>query len=67
MGKFYEKLFAQATCPKGFWGRLLARWLMPLGHKPMYESANASLALQSEDYYLEVAFGSGIFIKKYAK
>jgi len=66
MGKFYEKLFLQAVCPRGFWGRLLARWLMPMGHKPMYESANTALDLKSEDDYLEVAFGSGVFIKKYA-
>ena len=66
MGKFYEKLFSQAACPRGFWGRFLALRLMPMGHKPMYDRAAPALDLQPEDDFLEVAFGSGVFIKRYA-
>ena len=66
MCTFYEKMFSQASHPRGFWGRLLALRLMPMGHKPMYEEAAPSLNLKPEDDFLDIAFGSGIFIKNYA-
>ena len=66
MGRFYERLCSQAACPRGFWGRLLARWLMPMGYRPLYESANTALNFKPEDDYPEVAFGPGVSIKKYA-
>ena len=66
MGKFYEIMFSQAACPRGFWGGLMARWLMPMAHMPFYKSTATTLNLQPEDDYLEIAIGSGVFIKKYA-
>lgn len=64
MSESKEKL-SQAAKPRGFWGRIAAR-LMAYGHRPVYESVATALNLQPEDDFLEIGFGSGIFMKSYA-
>ena len=39
---------------------------MSLGHRSFYKNTAKALDLQSDDKYLEIGFGSGFFIKKYA-
>ena len=56
---------SQASKPVGFFGRLSARG-MALGHRSFYKNTAKILNLQSNDILLEIGFGSGIFIKKYA-
>ena len=56
---------SQAANPTGFFGKLLARG-MALGHRGFYKNAAKVLDLQPDDKYLEIGFGSGLFIKKYA-
>ena len=56
---------SQASKPVGFFGRLSARG-MALGHRSFYKNTARILNLQSNDILLEIGFGSGIFIKKYA-
>jgi len=56
---------SQAAKPTGVFGRILARG-MARGHKDFYESAAKVLDLRPDDEYLEIGFGSGFFIKKYA-
>ena len=56
---------AQASKPVGFFGRLSARG-MALGHRSFYKNTARILNLQSDDMLLEIGFGSGFFIKKYA-
>ena len=51
--------------PSGFFGRLLARG-MAWGHRGFYKNTAKVLNLQDDDRYLEIGFGSGLFIKKYA-
>jgi arsenite methyltransferase len=51
--------------PTGFFGRILARG-MAWGHKDFYKNTAKVLNLKSDDRYLEIGFGSGLFIKKYA-
>jgi len=51
--------------PRGFFGKVLARG-MAWGHKDFYKNAARILDLQKEDDLLEIGFGSGMFIKKYA-
>lgn len=51
--------------PEGYLGKLLARG-MALGHKSFYENTAKVLDLKNYDKYLEIGFGSGMFIKKYA-
>jgi ubiquinone/menaquinone biosynthesis C-methylase UbiE len=56
---------SQAAKPTGFFGKILARgyaW----GHKDFYKNTAKALNLQPDDHYLEIGFGSGLFIKKYA-
>ena len=56
---------SQAAKPTGFFGKILARgyaW----GHKDFYKNTAKALNLQHDDKYLEIGFGSGLFIKKYA-
>lgn len=50
--------------PTGFFGKLLARG-MALGHKDFYRNTAKALDLKQDDKYLEIGFGSGIFIKQY--
>jgi len=64
MNESKEKL-SQAAKPVGFKGRIRAR-LMAIGHRAIYKNAATVLNLQPEDDYLEVGFGSGIFMKSYA-
>jgi ubiquinone/menaquinone biosynthesis C-methylase UbiE len=56
---------SQAKKPTGFVGRFLARG-MAWGHRSFYKNAAKALDLQPDDKYLEIGFGSGFFIKKYA-
>ena len=51
--------------PTGLFGRILARG-MAWGHKDFYKNTAKVLNLKDEDKYLEIGFGSGLFIKKYA-
>ena len=55
----------QPLLPRGFAGRLTA-WMMPLGHRPIYARVSEALDLQPEDDLLEVACGSGEFLRKFA-
>ena len=56
---------SQARKPTGFVGRFLARG-MAWGHRSFYKNAAKALDLQTDDKILEIGFGSGLFIKKYA-
>jgi ubiquinone/menaquinone biosynthesis C-methylase UbiE len=56
---------SQAAKPTGFFGKLSARG-MALGHRGFYENTAKVLNLTPDDAYLEIGFGSGLFIKKYA-
>jgi SAM-dependent methyltransferase len=56
---------SQAAKPTGFFGKLSARG-MALGHRGFYENTAKILNLTPDDAYLEIGFGSGLFIKKYA-
>jgi ubiquinone/menaquinone biosynthesis C-methylase UbiE len=51
--------------PVGLKGRLVARF-MGFAHRPLYKAVAAQLALTEEDDFIEIGYGSGIFIKKYA-
>ena len=51
--------------PSGFLGRILARG-MAWGHRDFYKNTAKVLDLKPDDKYLEIGFGSGLFIKKYA-
>jgi cyclopropane fatty-acyl-phospholipid synthase-like methyltransferase len=56
---------SQVAKPTGFFGKILARG-MAWGHRGFYENTAKVLDLQNDDTYLEIGFGSGLFIKKYA-
>ena len=56
---------SQFEKPTGFFGKLLARG-MAWGHRGFYENTAKVLNLKEDDKYLEIWFGSGFFIKKYA-
>jgi len=56
---------SQVGKPTGFFGKLLARG-MAWGHKEFYKNTAKTLDLREDDNYLEIGFGSGMFIKKYA-
>jgi len=60
-----ERKYPQPMLPRGLFGRIIA-WMMPLGHRPIYMRVSEMLDLQSEDDLLEVACGTGYFLKKYA-
>ena len=51
--------------PTGFFGKILAKG-MAWGHKDFYNNTARVLDLTHFDKYLEIGFGSGLFIKKYA-
>ncbi len=51
--------------PTGLFGRILAKG-MAWGHKDFYKNAAKVLNLKHDDKCLEIGFGSGLFIKKYA-
>ena len=50
--------------PTGFFGKILAKG-MARGHKEFYKNALKAINPKDDDRYLEIGFGSGIFIKKY--
>jgi len=56
---------SQFAKPTGFFGRVLARG-MAWGHRDFYENTAKVLNLKQDDKYLEIGFGSGLFIKNYA-
>jgi len=56
---------SQFAKPSGFFGRFLARG-MAWGHRDFYKNAAKVLDLHKSDSFLEIGFGSGLFIKKYA-
>jgi len=56
---------SQVAKPTGFFGKILARG-MAWGHKGFYKNTAKVLNLQPDDTYLEIGFGSGLFIEKYA-
>ena len=56
---------SQVAKPTGFFGKLLARG-MAWGHRSFYKNTARILDLKNDDKYLEIGFGSGLFIKKYA-
>jgi len=56
---------SQVSKPTGFFGRLLARG-MAWGHRGFYKNTARILNLKNDDKYLEIGFGSGLFVKKYA-
>ena len=56
---------SQVAKPTGFFGKILARG-MAWGHKGFYKNTAKVLNLKDDDNYLEIGFGSGLFIKKYA-
>jgi SAM-dependent methyltransferase len=62
---FKGRQMSQAAKPTGFFGRLSARG-MALGHRGFYKNTAKVLNLTPDDAYLEIGFGSGSFIKKYA-
>jgi len=63
-GKEKHKM-SQFANPTGFFGKILAKG-MAWGHKDFYENTAKALNLRHNDKYLEIGFGSGLFIKKYA-
>ena len=56
---------SQVSKPTGFFGKLLARG-MAWGHRSFYKNTAKILDLKNDDKYLEIGFGSGLFVKKYA-
>jgi len=56
---------SQFEKPVGFFGKLLAKG-MAWGHRDFYKNTAKALDLKHDDKYLEIGFGSGLFIKKYA-
>ena len=60
-----EKKMSQFAKPSGFFGKMLA-YGMAMGHRDFYKNSARILDLKQDDKYLELGFGSGIFIKKYA-
>jgi len=55
---------SQFAKPTGFFGKMLAKG-MARGHKDFYKNAARVINPTNDDIYLEIGFGSGIFIKKY--
>ena len=55
---------SQFAKPTGFFGKILAKG-MARGHKDFYKNAVKAINPKKDDEYLEIGFGSGIFIKKY--
>ena len=57
---------SQFKKPAGVLGRIVARG-MAWGHRDFYKNTARIIDLTPEDKYLEVGFGSGLFIKKHAR
>lgn len=60
-----ERKLTQLGLPRGFVGWIVA-WIMPLPHSLIYRRVSMVLDLHPEDYLVEIACGSGHFLKKYA-
>jgi ubiquinone/menaquinone biosynthesis C-methylase UbiE len=60
-----EKKIPQPKLPMGVGGWIMG-WIMPIFHKTIYDRVYPILDLQPEDDLLDVACGSGHFLKKYA-
>ena len=60
-----KRKLPQPMLPRGLAGRITA-WFMVRGHKSIYKNVSKVLDLQPEDDLVEVACGSGQFLKKYA-
>ncbi len=56
----------QFSKPTGLLGKMLAKGFA-FGHKDFYENTAAIAELKESDELLEIGFGSGVFINKYAK
>lgn len=56
---------SQYKRPVGLIGRIIARG-MAWGHRDFYKNTARVLELKPKDTYLELGFGSGLFIKKHA-
>ena len=55
---------SQFAKPSGFFGKILAK-SMARGHKDFYKIALKVINPKKEDKYLEIGFGSRVFINKY--
>ncbi|MFE3845941.1 class I SAM-dependent methyltransferase [Thermoplasmatota archaeon] len=55
---------SQFAKPTGFFGKILAKG-MARGHKDFYKNTAKAMNLKHNDKFLEIGFGSGLFIKKY--
>jgi len=55
---------SQLAKPTGFFGKILAK-CMARGHKKLYKNVLKAINPKKNDKYLEIGFGSGLFIKKY--
>jgi len=55
---------SQASKPTGFFGRIQAK-AMARGHKEIYRKTLEVMNPKKDDTYLEIGFGSGVFINKY--
>jgi SAM-dependent methyltransferase len=55
---------SQFAKPTGFFGKILAKG-MARGHKAFYKNALKAINPKRDDKYLEIGFGSGVFINKY--
>ena len=60
-----KKKLSQVMLPRGFAGRITL-WFMQNGHNSIYKNVAKVLNLQPEDNLVEIACGSGYFLKKYA-
>lgn len=60
-----DKKVSQNVLPRGFGGKI-ALFFMNRGHRTIYENMNKALGLKPDDDLLEVACGSGYFLRKYA-
>lgn len=65
ISKEKKRQMPKVSKPTGFSGKLLARG-MAWGHRSFYKNTAKILDLKNDDKYLEIGFGSGLFIKKYA-
>src|SRR5690554_4261920 len=62
-----EKIFmTQFGKPTGKLGKILAKGFA-FGHKDFYKNTASIAELKESDELLEIGFGSGVFINKYAK
>ena len=55
---------SQFAKPSGFFGKIFAKG-MAIANKDIYKITAQAIALKNDDKYLEIGFGSGLFIKKY--